>query len=59
METKFKEFETEEEYLKDTSLYKGVIIHFSHKNGIPKYIYKPLHLVGESWEEEMMDLHPR
>lgn len=54
LETKFMEYETEEEYLKDECEYKGVILYFSHKNGIPKYIYKPLHNVDESWEETMM-----
>lgn len=54
LETKFKEFETEEEYLNDDCEYKGVIMYFSHKNGIPKYVYKPLRNVDETWEESMM-----
>ena len=54
LETKFREYETEEEYLNDECEYKGVIMYFSYKNGIPKYIYKPLHNVDETWEETMM-----
>jgi putative phage-type endonuclease len=54
LETKFKEYETEEEYLEDECEYKGVIMYFSYKNGIPKYIYRPLHCLDETWEETMM-----
>ena len=57
LETKFKEYETEEEYLKDECEYKGIIMYFSYKNGIPKYIYKPLHNNDESWEESMMNTY--
>jgi len=57
LETKFIEFETEEEYLKDDCQYKGIIMYFSHKNGIPKYVYKPLHMMDETWEETMMNTY--
>ena len=54
LETKFKEYETEEEYLKDECEYKGIIMYFSYRNGTPKYIYKPLQNHDELWEETMM-----
>jgi len=54
LETKFIEYETELDYLHDNCQYKGIIMYFSHLNGTPKYIYKPLHLIDETWEETMM-----
>lgn len=54
LETKFVEYETEKEYINDICDYKGIIMHFSYKNGIPKYIYKPINLDDDLWEETTM-----
>jgi putative phage-type endonuclease len=67
LETRFKEYANEEEFLTDgdflstdNELNKGVIMYFSHRNGIPKYIYKPLTMNKEEfdkWEIETMDFY--
>jgi hypothetical protein len=67
LETRFKEYESEDDFLKDgtflsseKNLNKGVIMYFSHRNGTPKYIYKPLTMGKEEfdkWETEMMDFY--
>lgn len=67
LETRFKEYENEEMFLTDggfTSSHektdKGIIMYFSQKNGVPRYIYKPLNMNKEEfnkWEEEMLNYH--
>lgn len=67
LETRFKEYESEEDFLKDgtflstaNEINKGILMHFSQKNGVPKYIYKPLTMGKEEfdvWETTMMDTH--
>lgn len=67
LETRFKEYENEQSYLEDggfisseDKLNKGIIMYFSQKNGIPKYVYKPLTMDREefnNWEKEMMDFY--
>jgi len=67
LETKFKEYENEQSFLKDGNfncscekIDKGIIMYFSQKNGTPKYIYKPLTMEHEefiNWELEMMNVH--
>jgi putative phage-type endonuclease len=47
METRIKEYENSNDFYDDryNPLYKGVVLHFSHKdmkNPIPKYLYMPL-----------------
>ena len=62
LETKFLEYENEEEFKNDyESEYKGIILYFSDK-GRPIYKYCPIHLYKNEeeyilWEETMMDLH--
>jgi len=60
LETKFVEFESFDEFDKDTSeKQKGIILYFNTKEGKPFYLYKPLTITKpeeiEQWEEEMMD----
>jgi hypothetical protein len=67
LETRFKEYENEELFLSDgdfnssnDKLDKGIIMYFSQKNGVPKYIYKPLTMNKEDfdiWEVEMMNYY--
>jgi hypothetical protein len=66
LETRFKEYDDEQSFLIDGEFnyslgkHKGIIMYFSQKNGIPKYIYKPLKMEQEEfniWEKEMMDLY--
>jgi hypothetical protein len=56
-----EEFLTDGDFLStDNELNKGVIMYFSHRNGIPKYIYKPLTMNKEEfdkWEIETMDFY--
>jgi hypothetical protein len=66
LETVFKEYETEEEFMADgTFTYteddqlKGMIIYFI-KDGKPLYEYMPLHISNEEyivWYEQMMEKH--
>lgn len=60
LETKFVEFESFDEFDKDTSgKQTGIIMYFNTKEGKPFYLYKPLNITKpeeiEKWEEEMMD----
>jgi putative phage-type endonuclease len=57
LETKFEEYENEEEYLKDEiTKNKGIILYFSGPNCEHKYIYKPLNMdFTEKWQEENME----
>ena len=69
LETRFKEYENEELFLSDGNfnssvekidkeIDKGIIMYFSQKNGVPRYIYKPLTMDKAEfniWEEEMMN----
>jgi len=66
LETKFVEYENEKEFMDDgtdflmtkTGQMKGVIMYFSKNNGVPIYIYKPLHMTQsefEIWETSKMD----
>ena len=67
LETRFKEYENEREFLSDGSFlfdsnnnHKGVILFFSHKNGTPHYIYKPIEMDKEDfdeWEMNMMEFY--
>ena len=66
---RFKEYENEELFLADGNfnssvekidkeIDKGIIMYFSQKNGVPRYIYKPLTMDKAEfniWEEEMMN----
>ena len=66
LETKFVEYENEKEFMDDgtdflitkTGQMKGVIMYFSKNNGVPIYIYKPLHMTQtefEIWETSKMN----
>ena len=57
LETKFEEYENEEQYLSDNdSLKKGIILYFNGSNGVYKYIYKPLNMeYSENWQEEQIE----
>ena len=64
LETKFVEYPDRFSYESDSNFEndkKGIIIQFYTKNGIPIYIYKPLHLnsVEEvlKWEDETITLY--
>ena len=65
LETKFTEYENEEEFKKDGTFLsssknekKGIIMYFCTKDGCPHYIYKPVSM-GESefelWESEHIE----
>jgi putative phage-type endonuclease len=65
LETRFKEYENEREYLDDGEFLvteenerKGIIMYFANNNGNPEYIYKPL-LMGKYdfsiWEQIQME----
>ena len=59
LETKFVEYETENDYLTDTSEnQKGYYILFVDKQLVPKYIYKPILLMDRDsvrqWDMDMM-----
>ena len=65
LETKFVEYVNEQEFNADgcflTSLkdeHKGIIMYFSTGEGLPHYVYKPLHMVEEyfltEWEQKTM-----
>ena len=57
LETKFEEYENEEQYLSDkNSIKKGIILYFNGSNGVYKYIYKPLNMMySESWQEDQIE----
>ena len=59
LETKFGEFETLEDFQKETEKRKGIIMYFANNEGNPQYKYSPLHLETlvelEQWETEMME----
>ena len=65
LETMFKEYETEKEFLEDGTFFtsqnneiKGIIMYFNKMDGNPHYIYKPLHRDKEEfdeWEENNID----
>jgi putative phage-type endonuclease len=63
LETKFVEYKDRFSYEsdKDPNNKKGIIIQFYTKEGIPIYIYKPLHLISDEeislWEEETINLY--
>ena len=56
LETKFKEYSDEEEYIKDMHVkYKGVLLMFND-NGKIKYIYSPINCENHSeWQENVMN----
>ena len=56
LETKFKEYDNEEDYIKDTHVeYKGVMLMFND-NGKIKFIYSPINLDDCTiWQETVMD----
>ena len=66
LETKFEEYENEDEFQQDGSFYetidgklKGIILYFDF-NGNPYYVYAPLRLEKEEytkWEKEQFTLH--
>jgi len=58
LETRFKEYETEEEFNADgnfmstvTGEIKGIIMYFSTADGAPIYVYKPISMVKEYFED--------
>ena len=65
LETMFKEYETEKEFIEDGGFFtsnnneiKGIIMYFNKLDGNPHYIYKPLHMDKEEfeeWEENNID----
>ena len=59
LETKFGEFESLEDFQKETEKRKGIIMYFANNEGNPQYKYSPLHLETlvelEQWETEMME----
>ena len=63
LETKFVEYKDRFSYESDKDLNnkKGIIIQFYTKDGIPIYLYKPLHLISDEevsqWEEETINLY--
>jgi putative phage-type endonuclease len=63
LETKFVEYKDRFSYEsdKETNCIKGIIIQFYSKDGLPIYIYKPLHLSSDEevsqWEEETINLY--
>jgi putative phage-type endonuclease len=63
LETKFVEYKDRFSYEsdKDPNNKKGIIIQFYTKEGIPIYLYKPLHLISDEevsqWEEETINLY--
>lgn len=63
LETKFVEYPDRISYEadKDSNYDKGIIIQFYTKDGLPIYIYKPLHLIYDEevsqWEEETINLY--
>lgn len=67
LETKFAEYESEEEFLSDGTFFisskeemKGIMMYFADQGGVPKYIYKPLAMDKEEfnkWEQEMIEMY--
>ena len=61
LETKFIEYENEQQYLLDNVDYykKGIIMYFATSEGNPFYIYKPITIIEQedinAWEENMME----
>lgn len=65
LETMFLEYESEKEFLEDGTFFtsdnnelKGIIMYFNNHEGNPYYIYKPLDMDKEEfeeWEENNMD----
>jgi putative phage-type endonuclease len=65
LETKFTEYQNFQEFCNDgqnkteKDEFKGIIMYFSTKAGVPFYLYKPLELTNyteiEEWEEQMID----
>jgi hypothetical protein len=64
LETRFKEIE-EEEYLEqqketkedqeDQEISQGIIIYFASMDGNPFYVYKPLHMIHQYFEDVWLD----
>jgi hypothetical protein len=70
LETKFVEYQSYSESSKDGTFLKsekgekkGVILYFSNRQGRPMYIYKPLQMdqqeFDETWEQEQMALYEK
>lgn len=61
LETKFVEYTDRVSYEQDTNYKKGIIIQFYTKEGIPIYLYKPLHMNSEEevlqWEDKIISLY--
>ena len=68
LETRFNEYDSFTSFNKDGDFnksenneLKGIIMHFSTTGGKPLYIYKPLNMIEEYynnvWEEEQMEKH--
>ena len=64
LETKFVEYSDRKSYELDTNFgkdKKGIIIQFYTKEGLPFYVYKPLHLISDEevsqWEDETITLY--
>jgi putative phage-type endonuclease len=63
LETKFVEYKDRISYEsdKDSNFEKGIIIQFYTRDGMPIYMYKPLHLKNaeeiSQWEEETINLY--
>ena len=65
LETKFTEYQNFSEFCNDgqektlKDEFKGIIMYFSTKEGIPFYLYKPLELTDyieiDNWEEQMIE----
>lgn len=61
LETKFAEYESENEFYEDSSeKTRGVIMYFNTCESKPYYVYKPLNIITQAeimkWEEENLDL---
>lgn len=67
LETKFVEYENEEEFQRDGTFLKseknelkGVMMYFSDNDNSPRYVYKPLTMDDKEfqvWEAEMIELY--
>ena len=58
LETKFVEYENEENYKNDNENTKGVILYFTNGSASPHYLYQPLHLneqESEMWIENNIE----
>jgi len=58
LETKFVEYENENDYKSDNESTKGIILYFSNGTPVPHYVYQPLDLNdedSEKWIEEYIE----